>query len=147
MSGVAHVIGMKPIFKLVFQAALCLEPWLASWPQATHWRWPPWRFLAHRAQKIAALFILWKQGLHQSSLDEFLAVSLKLGCLGTCTQCGGRSICRNFGMVVGRRMITPAAAFQHQGTIGVVRVKELRHGGNLFQSRQEALCNNAPTFS
>jgi hypothetical protein len=38
-------------------------------------------------------------------------------------------------MVVGRRVITPTAALQHQGTIGVVRVKELRHGGNLFSMK------------
>jgi hypothetical protein len=37
--------------------------------------------------------------------------------------------------VVGRRVITPATAFQHQGTIGVVGVKELRHG-NLFSLKQ-----------
>ena len=91
--------------------------------------------LAHCAQEVASLCILWKQGLHQSSLDKFLAVSLKLGCLGACTQCGCRSICRDFGMVIGRRVITPATAFQHQGTIGVVGVKELGHGGNLFSMK------------
>jgi hypothetical protein len=48
-------------------------------------------------------------------------------------------------------MIAPAAAFEHQGSIGVVRVKELRHGNlfswNTIHSEKKHYANNGPTLS
>jgi hypothetical protein len=88
-------------------------------------------FLAHSAQKVSALLVLWKQGLDQGGFNELLTVRFKFGSFGARTQSGCCSIGRNFCMVVGGGVIATAAAFEHQGTIGVIRIKELRHG-NLF---------------
>ena len=88
-------------------------------------------FLAHRAQKVSALLVLWKQGLDQGGFNELLAVGFEFGSFRACTQSGCSGIGRYFRMMVCRRMISPATAFQHQGTIGVIGIKELRHG-NLF---------------
>jgi hypothetical protein len=149
MSGVAHVIGMKPIFKFVFSSGplscamackLATGNTLAMAAMAV--------FLPTARKKLRRSASCGNKALTKSSLDELLAVSLKLGCLGACTQCGCGSIGRDFGMVVGRRVITPTAAFQHQGTIGVVGVKELRHGRQpLFNEDKRHYANNAPTFS
>jgi hypothetical protein len=83
---------------------------------------------AHGAQKHAALLVLRKQGLDQGGFDEFLAVSLELGGLRPGAQLRGCGIGRHFGVVIGRRMVAAAAALEHQGAVGVVRVKKFRHG-------------------
>lgn len=57
-----------------------------------------------------------------------IAAGLEVGGFAAGAQGGGGSVGVRFGVVVGQRVVAATAALHHQGAIGVVRVKEVRHG-------------------
>jgi hypothetical protein len=89
------------------------------------------RALAHRAQEVAAHVVMGEYGLDQRGLDKFVAVDLELAGEAAPAQFNGSGIGGHFGVMIGQRMVTPATALEHQGTVSVVRGEKLGHGAPL----------------
>jgi hypothetical protein len=117
ISGVAQVIGMKPILRLVFSSGHRQHAGDRRHGGA----------FAHGAQETAAFLVLREDGLDQRGLDELVAVGLELGGLAAAAQLDGRAVGHHLGVVVGQCVVASARALHHEWTVGVVGVEEFGH--------------------